>query len=101
MAAWTQADADQAVKDVMIRAQTDKGFRDLCLSNPHEAIEQIAGKAVPDSLKLKVLESDPDFDLTVVLPLFMGEELSDRELDQVAGGDCKGNAAACIVGNIG
>lgn len=85
---WTQEEAEQAFVDARKKAMTDKEFRELVLSNPHEAIEQVTGKAVPEQIKIKVIEADPAYHLTFLLPEMVSDELSDEELESVAGGVC-------------
>lgn len=85
-AIWTQEDIQHAISVVGEKASTDKQFRTLALSNPHEAIKQATGKEVPAHYRLTMIEGDPAFDLTLVLPNLQTDELSDTELDQVAGG---------------
>lgn len=95
---WTQEEAEQAFVEVRKRAMTDEDFRELVLSNPKEAIEQVTGKTVPEYLKIQVIESDPNYDLTCVLPeMIDGDlELSEDELENIAGGACAADVSgAC------
>lgn len=85
---WTQDEVDRVLIEAKKRAITDKAFRELLVSSPHRAVEQISGKCVPAGLKIKVLENDPNYDLTFVLPRYVGDELSSGELKRVAGGIC-------------
>lgn len=95
MGNWSPEDIDKAVKSVGAKAATDKKFREMVLKNPNEAIKEITGKDVPASYRLKIIEADSNFDDTFVLPPFRSEELSENELEQVAGGACKGAAGFC------
>ncbi len=86
MSNWTQEEIEKAVKSVTARATTDKKFREKVLNDPNSAIKEVTGKDVPASYRLKMIESDPKFDTTLILPPFRSEELSEAELEQVAGG---------------
>ncbi len=95
----THEEAEQAIQEVVKRAQTDSEFRRLCLTEPNTAAKQAIGKDVPEGFTLRFIENQ-GADLTVVLPDFIDEkaELSDKDLDQVAGGKCAGScAASCAV----
>lgn len=83
---WTQQDIQQAIASVSAKAAADQAFRALAVNNPREAIRQATGKDVPEIYTLKLVEADPNADLTLVVPPLQTDELSDHELDQVAGG---------------
>ena len=95
----TQQEAEQAIQQIIKRAQTDAEYRQLCLSDPNAAATKATGKEMPAGYTLKFVENQ-GADLTVVLPDVIEEsaELSDTELDQVAGGKC---AATCGVTSPG
>jgi hypothetical protein len=83
---WTEQEVKATIEKIQAKASTDKKFREKVLSNPAEAIKEVAGKEIPDGLKIKIIENEKDVDQTYVLPDFIGEELSDEDLDNVAGG---------------
>ena len=91
----TPIEAEQAFEQIIKRAQSDRSFRQLCLDNPNLAAKQATGKDIPQGFTLNFVDNR-NADLTVVLPdLFDGSaELSDVELEQVAGGGDKPNCAA-------
>ena len=84
-----------AERRLVVRASEDEAFRALLLSDPKAALKQEVGLDLPADLKVTALEETPD-ELFLVLPLRPAElrrqlgddELSDTELDQVAGGYC-------------
>ena len=78
---------------VLKRATFDRAFRDALLTAPHEAIEKAFGIRIPPKYRLRFVERDPDVDALIVLPDFdanagdgESDELSDEELEHVAGG---------------
>ncbi|MHB1193939.1 MAG: NHLP leader peptide family RiPP precursor [Longimicrobiales bacterium] len=86
MKSFTKDEAEKAIAAVKAKAQTDRNFRKLALENPNEALKQAAGVDVPRGNKIKVIEAAPDVDLTIVLPKYAGADLTDSDLDAVAGG---------------
>jgi hypothetical protein len=94
----TVQEADSILEEVVKRAQSDLEFRQLCLSDPNSATKKVTDKDIPEGFKLRFVENQ-GADLTVVLPdlIDANAELSDEELEQVAGGnkkDCKLSCAA-------
>ena len=84
---------DQLLKAVLKRAKVDRPFRQGLLTNPHTAIEQAFGITVPAEYRVRFVERDADVDALIVLPGFdahaaelQNDELSDDELEHVAGG---------------
>ncbi|WP_446343576.1 NHLP leader peptide family RiPP precursor [Coleofasciculus sp. F4-SAH-05] len=71
------------------RAWQDEAFRQALLSNPKAVIEAEFGKKLPEDLQVTVLEETPNL-IYIVLPTnpdeLTDQDLSDEELDLVAGG---------------
>lgn len=86
--AWTQEKINEVYMKVQETAATDEEFREELLSNTNAAIAKIAGEDLPEDFKVKVIENDPQYAATFVLPPMVSEELSGDELDSVAGGAC-------------
>lgn len=74
------------MKAVLSRSATDKTFRQLLLTDPHAAIAQATGEVVPANFRVSFIENTAD--ATVVLPPAVSDtaELSEHELETVAGG---------------
>ncbi|MGM0607911.1 MAG: NHLP leader peptide family RiPP precursor [Candidatus Muiribacteriota bacterium] len=90
MSEWTPEEIQETINKVQSKAATDKGFRNKALNNPKEAVKELTGKDIPEDFKIKIIENEAGVDQTFVLPDFVGEELSDEQLDDVAGGRCRG-----------
>lgn len=85
---WTAEEIQDAMKKLVERGATDARFRTIALSDPNEAVRQVAGKAVPEGIKVRVVEN-AGAHYTIVLPDLRSSdvsELSDAELEHVAGG---------------
>jgi Nitrile hydratase, alpha chain len=71
------------------RSLEDEEFRQRLLDDPKGAIEQELGSRLPESIEVRVVEESADTIYLVLpsaSPLGQGSELSDQELDAVAGG---------------
>jgi Trm5-related predicted tRNA methylase len=93
MSNWTQQEIEKTINEVKTKASLDENFRSLCLSNINEAVKLVAGKEIPSEFKIEVLESNPEFDQTIILPPLASTELSDEELNRLSGG-CKNQQQA-------
>jgi hypothetical protein len=92
---WTNEEIQRVVEQSIKRGKTDASFRSLALAQPRAAIEQVAGKSIPEGLKVKFFDGS-NAHLTIILPEYSADEseLSDTQLEQVAGGGrC---AASCV-----
>jgi len=83
---WTEEKIKEIYETALRSAVTDEEFRAALLEDPKTAIEKLTGTALPENFKLKVLEEDPECDLTILLPPMADDDLSEEELEQVAGG---------------
>jgi hypothetical protein len=95
-AEWTPQEIEKTINEAIRRGKTDPTFRALALSDPRRAIEKVAGKSIPETLKIKFFDG-AGAHLTIVLPEPVGDEseLSDTQLEQVAGGGrCAASCAA-------
>ena len=79
----------QLEKQLIEKAFKDESFRKQLVENPGAAIEAETGRKIPETVKIKVLEEDPQT-VYLVLPDTLGmsgqNELTDEELNSVAGG---------------
>jgi len=98
---WEVSEINEAIQKAIKLSTTDAAFRKLALTDPNAAIERVAGKPVPPGTRIKFVESGGAH-FTIILPEMVRSdvsELSDAELEQVAGGGrCVGTcAASCAV----
>lgn len=73
---------------VIDRATRDPQFRQDLQRDPARTVEREFGVRIPKSIELRVVEETPST-LYLVLPpksIATGEEISDQDLEQVAGG---------------
>lgn len=91
---FSNEEIQKAYKEIRKRAVIDKGFRELLIKNPNLAIKQVTGKELPSEFKIKIIESDPNYNMTFVLPEMVTEKISDEELEGIAAGACKIQACA-------
>lgn len=98
--AWTQEEAQAALQKIIKRATTDAEFRQLFLTDAAAAVKEVTGRELPEGYTLRVVENK-GADLTVVLPdPSASSELSDSELEAVAGGGHKCGAGTCGVSQM-
>ena len=78
------------VQELLARSAVDSEFRTALLTDPRTALEQAAGKQIPENLRVKFIEKDADCDAMFVLPDPVAtDELTPEQLEAVAGG-CSG-----------
>ena len=82
----TDPKLSDAISAVVERASKDADFRALAVSNSAKAIAQVSSVAIPPGTNIKFVDNSGSTH-TVVLgdPVFV-DDLSDMELEQVAGG---------------
>ena len=87
MANWTEKELEELMAKMTKKAMTDAEFRKEVLADATKALEQLAGKPLPEGSSLKCIERDPNYQTTLVLPDLLDEEkLDDDSLQEVAGG---------------
>jgi hypothetical protein len=79
--------------EIKKRAMTDAEFRALALRAPVEAVAAVSSEQLPPGFRLRFVENQ-GASMTIVLPdpVVAGTELTDGELEAVAGGDNRYNA---------
>ncbi len=71
-------------QEIVQRANKDADFRRLLLKNPKQALKEAFNLEFPPKMELQVLEESTSR-MYVVLPV-LSSELSEAELEKVAGG---------------
>ena len=82
---------------IIARAWQEESFKEELIDNPKAALEY-EGISLPKSIEVKVFEENVDT-LYIILPLKPSEELSDAELESVAGGGWGGSKKTVLVCN--
>ena len=79
--------AHETVQAMLARSATDWDFRQKLLNDPAAAVSEFTGNDVPESFNVTFIENKAD--ATIVLPDYVDPEgeLSEEELEAVAGGD--------------
>jgi hypothetical protein len=99
---WGRAEMERRLVE---RSLADDAFRVRLLEDPKAAVEQELGTRLPEGMRIVAVEETADT-VYLVLPLSSqadqpGDELSDRELERVAGGDeTWGPANTCPCGHV-
>jgi len=73
---------------VLGRSLTDRDFRAKLVESPHRSLSELYGVAIPESADIQVFQESDDSHYVVIPPDMssIAEELSDDELEAVAGG---------------
>ncbi len=95
MSKWTKEYVEEIYGKVMKKAVTNKEFRKKFLANPKAVIKEVSGEDIPDDFKIEIIEANPNAQMTFMLPPLLEESLSDKDLENVAGGACIGEFAPC------
>ena len=83
---WTYDKVNKTYLLAQDFAAKNRAFREELIRNPKSAIEKLTGETLPRDYSIKVIESDPAYSATFVLPLMLSDDLSDKDLANVAGG---------------
>ena len=73
-------------QQVIARATKDPDYRRQLLADPRAALGQAFGQELPAHVQVKVIEQEPDTIYLLLPREAASQELSEEELDSVAGG---------------
>jgi ornithine cyclodeaminase/alanine dehydrogenase-like protein (mu-crystallin family) len=85
-------------RTIVQRSIDDEEFRQRLLEDPKGAVGEELGTRLPDNVEVRVAEESADTIYLVLpstSPIVEGEELSDRELEEVAGGGTTVDWSGC------
>ena len=85
MSNWTEEEHQTAISALMERCASDANFHQSAMADPAAAIKAVSGKDLPEGFNLRLVANE-GADLTLVLPDPVSEDLSDADLEAVAGG---------------
>ena len=81
---------EEVRRTLIERSARDENFRRRLLDDPKGTVEQEFGTRLPEGIEIRVVEETPNVVYLVLPPKesasAQGSELSDRELEAVAGG---------------
>jgi hypothetical protein len=80
---WSQEELEKLYQDMMQLSSTDEEFRKKLLADPNGTLAELGGKPLPEGYKVNIIENDPGYTATCVLPDMLSEELTAEELDQL------------------
>ena len=83
---FNKAEISKALLACQQKAGIDQKFRNELLADPKHAIKALTGVELPEDFKIKVIESDPNFNATLLLPPYKNGEINDNDLKNVSGG---------------
>ena len=83
---WSAEKVNEVQRKAIKLAANDTSFRTELLQRPSEAIERLAGEPLPEGIKFRFIDYDPAYTATFVLPPLLTDEMSDEQLEKVAGG---------------
>lgn len=87
MADWTDDELNQVVGEVLRRTSIDPEFRALALKEPANAVGKVASKPLPANFGVQFHDNSGDVKhIALPDPIPGIEELSEEELQAVAGG---------------
>ena len=87
-----QEEQSRQMQQIIAKCWSDEAFKEKLVADPH-AILAAEGVEIPEGVNIKVLSNSAETFHFVIPAMPEGKELSDDELDGVAGG--LGNPMAC------
>lgn len=97
---WTQKELEELYQKANEKAVSDPEFRKAVLADAKGALEELAGRELPDGFSLELVESDNSYASAYLAPNFTGDEIDLSELKSVTGdkADSSDNDSGLSVG---
>ena len=87
MNSWTEEEIERTLEEIRKLSVTDGEYRKLALTDPTAAVAVVNPKPLPEGYDVKFLDnSGPVKNFLLPNPVSNVEELSDVELEAIAGG---------------
>lgn len=84
---WTQKELEELYQKANEKAIADPEFRKAVLSDAESALEELAGRKLPEGFSLELVESDNSYAAAYLAPNFTGDEIDLNGLRSTAGGN--------------
>ncbi|MCC6318072.1 MAG: NHLP leader peptide family RiPP precursor [Gemmatimonadaceae bacterium] len=78
--------ATEQMQALLSRSATDSAFRQKLLTNPRAAMEEFTGRTAPNDVNIVFVENTADATIVLPDPVDPSAQLSEAELETVAGG---------------
>ncbi|MEM8960967.1 MAG: NHLP leader peptide family RiPP precursor [Acidobacteriota bacterium] len=92
MSDWSQEEIQTATREIVRRAATDADFRARAMSDPASVVKEVTGRDLPADFKVRFVDSEGANIVVPLPPVVSDGELSDEQLEEVAGGSrCGGS----------
>jgi hypothetical protein len=79
-------EAQEQLQNLLARSATDMDFRHKLLNDPRATVAEFTGHDVPESVSFRFIENKADATFVLPNPVSSEAELSETELETVAGG---------------
>ncbi|MBQ6735501.1 MAG: hypothetical protein IJR00_11425, partial [Lachnospiraceae bacterium] len=84
---WTQEELEELYRKANEKGLQDEAFAKRITENPKEALEELAGRELPEGFVLERIAGDGKYTGAYLKPNFAGGEIDLNELKSVTGGD--------------